>query len=268
MTRLVAWELEARGILYSNLNGSVPSEKRKELIDRFTDDPEVRVFLSTDAGATGLNLQAASYVINMDLPWNPAVLEQRIGRIYRMGQKRNIQVVNLVAVSSIEEQMLTKLKFKTDLFDGVLNGGEDEVFLDNGKLETLVRDLGFGAEEGGSERQRSAQTAASAPTAEPSVDEGTGIVEDTEPSRQREVEHAEDPSAMAEDEMTPDVIIAQGVSFLGNLVRTLQNADASQKLVDSLVKEDPVTGQASISIPVYGKEPVRQFIKLLSALLK
>lgn len=146
MTRLIAAELDKRGIAYSNLHGGVPSAKRKDLMDRFTDDPSARVFLSTDAGATGLNLQVASYVINLDLPWNPAVLEQRIGRIYRIGQQRKIQVINLVAVGTIEEQMLAKLKFKTDLFDGVLNGGEDEVFLDNNKLETLVTDLGFGEE--------------------------------------------------------------------------------------------------------------------------
>ena len=143
MTRLIAMQLQERGIGYSNLNGSVPSIKRKALMDRFTDDPDVRVFLSTDAGSTGLNLQAASYIINIDLPWNPAVLEQRIGRIYRIGQQRNIQVLNLVAQGTIEQRMLGTLSFKTGLFDGVLNGGEDSVFLDDNKLEKIVGELGF-----------------------------------------------------------------------------------------------------------------------------
>ena len=256
MTRLIAGELDAMGIAYSNLNGRVPSAKRKDLIDRFTDDPEVRVFLSTDAGATGLNLQAASYVINLDLPWNPAVLEQRIGRIYRMGQKRNIQVINLVAIGTIEEQMLTKLKFKTDLFDGVLNGGEDEVFLDNSKLETLVTDLGFG--------EGAAKESASGPTVE--------IVEEPEEKKPQEEISDVAPDPVSEDDSAdvPDseALIGQGISFLVGLMKTLKDPDASKRLVDTLVKEDPATGQASINIPVSDKDSVLQFVSLLGKLLK
>lgn len=256
MTRLIAGELDALGLPYSNLNGSVPSAKRKDLIDRFTDDPSVRVFLSTDAGATGLNLQAASYVINLDLPWNPAVLEQRIGRIYRMGQKRNIQVINLVAIDTIEEQMLAKLKFKTDLFDGVLNGGEDEVFLDNNKLETLVTDLGFGENA----------------DKEPVVPSAVEPVEETEEKRPVAESATVIPDPVSDegpsDVPASDVLIGQGVSFLGGLMKTLKNPDATKRLVDTLVKEDSVTGQASINIPVSNKETVMQFVSLLGKLLK
>lgn len=265
MTRLVAAELEKAGIGYSNLNGSVPSEKRKDLIDNFTDDPSVQVFLSTDAGATGLNLQAASYVINLDLPWNPAVLEQRIGRIHRMGQKRNIQVINLVAIGTIEEQMLTKLKFKTDLFDGVLNGGEDEIFLQNNKLETLVKDLGFVQEE-------TEDTAA--PEAEASADIKEGELEQKAP-QPKEIDARAEATDSEEDEpvleATPltksEELISQGVSFLGNLMKTLKNPDATQQLVDTLVHEDAETGKTSINIPVSSKESVLQFVKLIGTLL-
>ena len=256
MTRLIAGELDALGIPYSNLNGSVPSAKRKDLIDRFTEDPAVRVFLSTDAGATGLNLQAASFVINLDLPWNPAVLEQRIGRIYRMGQQRNIQVINLVSIGTIEEQMLTKLKFKTDVFDGVLNGGEDEVFLDNNKLETLVTDLGFG--EGAAK--------------EPAATEPAEAVEDIEEKKPQDEAADVIPDPVGEEDSgglpDADALIGQGISFLGGLVKTLKNPDASKRLVDSLVKEDPATGQASIRIPVSDKESVLQFVSLLGKMLK
>ena len=138
MTRLIAAELTKAGIGFENLHGGVPSVKRKELMDRFTDDPESRVFLSTDAGSTGLNLQVASIIINVDLPWNPAVLEQRIGRIYRIGQQRNIQVINLVASGTIEEQMLSTLKFKSSLFEGVLDNGEDSVFLETNRLDKIM----------------------------------------------------------------------------------------------------------------------------------
>ena len=131
MTRLIAYELDKMGIGYEYLHGGVPSAKRRDLIINFTDDPDSRVFLSTDAGSTGLNLQAGSIMINLDLPWNPAVLEQRIARIYRLGQERNVQVINLVAKDTIEEGMLGKLRFKTAMFEGVLDNGEDTIFLGN-----------------------------------------------------------------------------------------------------------------------------------------
>ena len=90
----------------SSSTAACRARKRKDLIDRFRDDPKCRLFLSTDAGGVGLNLQHASVVVNMDLPWNPAVLEQRIGRVHRLGQKRPVRVVNFVAQGTIEEGML------------------------------------------------------------------------------------------------------------------------------------------------------------------
>jgi superfamily II DNA or RNA helicase len=111
--------LRRLGLGYVKLTGDVPSAKRGDLIQRFFEDPECRVFLSTDAGGVGLNLQAASLVINLDLPWNPAVLEQRIGRAHRHGQKRSVQVINLVAQGTIEERMLDTLAVKRSVFAGV-----------------------------------------------------------------------------------------------------------------------------------------------------
>ena len=138
MTRLIAKELEKKEIEFEYLYGGVPSEKRKNLVDNFMNEPSSRVFLSTDAGSTGLNLQAAATIINVDLPWNPAVLEQRIGRIYRLGQQNNIQVINLVAPHSIEEGMLGKLRFKTSMFEGVLDDGEDSVFISDDKFTKMM----------------------------------------------------------------------------------------------------------------------------------
>ncbi len=62
----------------------------------FQTDPACRLFLTTNAGSTGLNLQAANTIINVDLPWNPAILEQRIARAHRMGQKNPVHVYKLV----------------------------------------------------------------------------------------------------------------------------------------------------------------------------
>lgn len=141
MTRLVAMELDKRGVRYEYLDGRVPSKRRGELVDDFTTLPESRVFLSTDAGSTGLNLQVASTLNNMDLPWNPAVLEQRIARIFRLGQEKPVQIINLVSKGSIEEGMINKLRFKKSMFEGVLDGGADTVFVDESKFKKLMDDL-------------------------------------------------------------------------------------------------------------------------------
>ncbi|MBQ7063223.1 MAG: DEAD/DEAH box helicase, partial [Bacteroidales bacterium] len=138
MTRLVAQELTQRGVKFEYLHGGIPSAKRKDLVNNFTDQPDCRVFLSTDEGSTGLNLQAASLIVNLDLPWNPAVLEQRIARIYRIGQQRNIQVINLVSADSFEEQMIARLKFKSSLFEGALDGGEDTIFANDDKFKGIM----------------------------------------------------------------------------------------------------------------------------------
>src|SRR5256885_8122661 len=112
---IIIRRLEARGIGYVSFHGGVPSEKRPELIGRFRDDPTCRVFLSTDAGSTGLNLQHASTLVNKELAWNPAVLEQRIARIHRIGQAQPVRVINFVAKGTIEEGMLSVLAFKRSL---------------------------------------------------------------------------------------------------------------------------------------------------------
>ena len=123
-------------------NGSVPSEQRGALVERFHSDANCRLFLSTDAGGVGLNLQhAAAVVVNMDLPWNPAVLEQRIGRVHRMGQARGVQVVNFVGQGSIEEGMLSVLAFKKSLFAGVLDGGDSSVHMQGTRLSQFMQSV-------------------------------------------------------------------------------------------------------------------------------
>jgi SNF2 family DNA or RNA helicase len=113
------------------LNGDVPAIQRKTIIEQFRDDKNLRVFLSTDAGGVGVNLQQANILINIDLPWNPAVLEQRIGRIYRLGQKKKIQVFNFISAYSIEHRILQLLEFKKSVFAGVLEEqGEDQVMIE------------------------------------------------------------------------------------------------------------------------------------------
>ncbi|MCC7414369.1 MAG: SWF/SNF helicase family protein, partial [Gammaproteobacteria bacterium] len=139
---LIVRRLEPKRWGHVLFHGGVPGARRGALVERFHKDPGCRVFLSTDAGGVGLNLQAAaSVVINMDLPWNPAVLEQRIGRVHRLGQTRGVQVVNFVARGAIEEGMLSVLAFKKSLFAGVLDGGPSEVFLGGSRLRRFMESV-------------------------------------------------------------------------------------------------------------------------------
>ena len=141
MARLMAMELDARGLSYAFLHGGVEDRKRNDIIEHFQNDSQCRIFLSTDTGSTGLNLQTAGILINLDLPWNPAVLEQRIGRIYRIGQDDPIQVLNLVSKDSIEERMIDRLRFKRSLFEGALDGGDDTIFLSEDRFQGFMESL-------------------------------------------------------------------------------------------------------------------------------
>src|SRR5260221_2561822 len=97
----------------------------------FHDDPKTSVMLLSDAGGVGLNLQrAANACINLELPWNPAVLEQRIGRIYRLGQRSPIDVYNLVNEQGIEARISAIVGAKQALFTSVFDGESDEVRFD------------------------------------------------------------------------------------------------------------------------------------------
>jgi len=121
MLNLTEPALEKLKLGWVKLTGDVPTKKRGALIEQFFEDPKCKVFLSTDAGGVGLNLQAASMVVNLDLPWNPAVLAQRIARAHRHGQLHTVNVVNLIAQGTIEERMLDTLSAKRAIFDAALN---------------------------------------------------------------------------------------------------------------------------------------------------
>jgi len=129
MLALTEPALEKLKVGWVKLTGSVPSAKRGALVERFFQDPQCKVFLSTDAGGVGLNLQAASMVINLDLPWNPAVLGQRIARAHRHGQRQPVNVINLIAQGTIEERMLDTLAAKRAVFDAALDAESDVVDL-------------------------------------------------------------------------------------------------------------------------------------------
>ena len=117
--------LEGMGAASLRLDGSVPQAKRRAIVSRFDEGSDARVLLLSNAGTTGLNLQSADTVVNVDVPWNPAVLEQRIGRAHRMGQTRPVQVYVLVTTETIEESMLGTLAEKDGLFQAILDPSSD-----------------------------------------------------------------------------------------------------------------------------------------------
>jgi SNF2 family DNA or RNA helicase len=142
MLDLIEPLVDKRHIEFVRLDGSVPQAKRQALVNRFQRDPRCALFMATNAGATGLNLQAADTVVNVDLPWNPAVLEQRISRAHRMGQKRPVHVYILVTEGTIEEGMLSTLSAKQTLALAALDPDSTvkEVSL-TGNIEELKRRL-------------------------------------------------------------------------------------------------------------------------------
>jgi len=141
MLELVAEHVAGRGLEHAWHTGSTPQAARRAEIRRFKRDAECRILLSTDSGALGLNLQAASVVVNLDIPWNPARLEQRIARAWRKQQRRAVQVVNLVAEDTIEHRMLHLLEQKRALAAGVVDGapGATAMALPSGRRAFLER---------------------------------------------------------------------------------------------------------------------------------
>lgn len=129
--KLIGQILRKHNIGFVELNGKVPVKLRGELIKKFESKPECQIFLSTEAGGAGLNLQAADILINFELPWNPAKKNQRIGRIDRLGQKsKNLTIYNFISKYSIEQNIAAGLLVKQSLFEGVLSENSTTNYLD------------------------------------------------------------------------------------------------------------------------------------------
>jgi superfamily II DNA or RNA helicase len=135
-----------------HLHGGLPVRRRPALIREFTAARGPAVFISTDAGGLGLNLQAADVVINLDLPWNPARLEQRIARVHRIGSKRTVQELLLVTRDSIEERILRLHETKRNVLANIwAKDGQEVIDAPGGSgafrqmVETLLKASGPGA---------------------------------------------------------------------------------------------------------------------------
>jgi superfamily II DNA or RNA helicase len=262
---IVIRRLEARGLGYVSFHGGVPSEKRPALVERFRSDPACRVFLSTDAGSTGLNLQHASTLVNMDLPWNPAVLEQRIARIHRMGQTRPVRVINFVSKGTIEEGMLSVLAFKRSLSAGILDGASGEISLGGSRLNRFMKDvesvtgnMGEGAAVAPAEEVSNIATA-----------DGAGAVKEVNAdvnNRAGEMALARtDGSGAPPRDTAPDPwqALAQiGAQFIG----ALSAANNPNAAPHPWIERDPASGAQILKMTLPPPEIVGQLANALSAL--
>ena len=132
MLRLAHWAvsdlLEDDGLRSVYFTGRESLKRRTQNLVELHDDPHTRILFASDAGGVGLNLQrAASACVNLELPWNPAVLEQRIGRIWRLGQSEPVEVYHLVAQDCIEARIASIVENKRQLFEGLFDGTSDTV---------------------------------------------------------------------------------------------------------------------------------------------
>ncbi|WP_449369954.1 DEAD/DEAH box helicase, partial [Thiomonas sp.] len=255
---IVIRRLEARGIGYVSFHGGVASEKRPVLLERFRDDPDCRVFLSTDAGATGLNLQHASTLVNMDLPWNPALLEQRIARTHRMGQKRPVQIVNFVAKGTIEEGMLSVLAFKRSLSAGILDGGLGEISLGGSRLNRFMKEVENVTGHAG-------ESAAMTPTEEL---DGAMPLAESSPVQNVQTQGHDIAGATEPQVPQPDgadawrALVQAGAS----LVAALQSAADPAVAMHPWIERDPVSGKRSLKLPLPPPEVLRQLANTVAAL--
>lgn len=235
MTSLVEQELTNHRVAFAHLHGGVPSSKRKALLDHFHNNPACLVFLSTDAGGVGLNLQSASTVINLDLPWNPAVLEQRIGRVHRHGQQHNVNVINLISKDSIEQRLLDVLKFKSSLFAGVLDGGEDKIFMGEDRFKRFMGQV---------------EQVAPTPTARP----------------------AGPPSAETQQQLLkvrdqPANLLSAAAGLFSNLAETFSDKQKAARLTASLIEKDQRTGKQYLKIPLENEQVVTDALNALNNVL-
>ncbi len=251
MTELVEELLQQRRWGYVHLHGGVPGRERKELTRALREERACRVFLSTDAGGVGLNLQSASAVINMDLPWNPAVLEQRIGRVHRLGQSRPVRVVNFVSEGTIEHGMLSLLAFKQSMFAGVLDGESDRVFMGEGAMARFMKTV---------------ETATSSiPQVTP-----TPLEPEPTPAAAEEGRHdrADESGQPALDVVALGEVLTRGASLLQELGRSLAAGQASQRGGGLPLLAQGTDGRPELRIPLPNSEVLAEWASAAGRLVQ
>jgi len=289
MNDLVAKALQEMDVEFRYLHGGIPGKDRGKLYTEFNEMPTVRVFLSTDAGGVGLNLQSAAWLINLDIPWNPGTLEQRIGRIYRLGQEKPVNIINLVAQESIEHNLLGVIQFKKSMAAGVLDDGEDAIFMGDSKfkqfmasVETITRDTVSGMASVTEDEMEKPIAEARPDRFDNHIVPNTAAVPTPERATEPKETAADDldipdekpsgaiPENIRIDNTTPnpEALIQNGLQFFSQIARTLNDRQATERLINSIVHKDEKTGQTYVKLPVESQESVEGMFKMLGNFLK
>ncbi|MGB1283592.1 MAG: DEAD/DEAH box helicase, partial [Polaribacter sp.] len=245
MLKLIGEMLTKEGITFTTLTGKVPVKKRGNLIKEFENNPDCSVFLSSESGGAGLNLQVADTVINFELPWNPAKKNQRIGRIDRIGQqKQKLYVFNLLSYDSIEMKIATGLLLKQNLFEGVLNTGSttDEVdFSEKGKsqfikqLEEVIKEDAFDSVENEEEI-----------TLEEELQEQLSEISETTQTTET-TEKIEEPAQKQETNFEQmEEVMTKGMEFLTGIY-AMSSGKSVENTTKPKVNVNKETGEVSIS---------------------
>lgn len=140
---MLAEFLSSRGMSVVTLNGALSMEERKHVQQEFAKD--TRILISTDAGGEGLNLQFCHVIINYDIPWNPMRLEQRIGRVDRIGQKKVVRALNLVFEDTVEHRVREVLEEKLNTILDEFGVDKTGDVLDSAQAGHLFDELYTGA---------------------------------------------------------------------------------------------------------------------------
>lgn len=274
--------LDAHKRAYAYFHGSLEQRKRKAVLDRFKQDPNCRILLCTDSGGVGLNLQEASAVIIMDQPWNPAILEQRVGRVHRLGQYRSVQVYHFIARGTIEHNMLDVIKFKSSVFKGVLDGGENEVFLGKTKINKFMETV----------EEVSASTTEEPPVAdaqEPDIFEEAPETVPAAVKSETSLGKPSDAGKAVAPETTPpgtetstttaappvqgwDSLLQAGMEFIGALANAFQptqttgapSQDKEKRPPRALIARDERTGTPQLRIPLPDPKTAGQLADMLT----
>jgi superfamily II DNA/RNA helicase len=241
MHKLIGEMLGKHKIGFTELNGTVPVKQRGDLIKNFENDPGCKVFLSTEAGGAGLNLQVADILIYFELPWNPAKKNQRIGRIDRLGQKSaKLTIYNLISRNSIEQHIAAGLLLKQNLFDGVLSRDSELSYVDFSikgrsqfiqQIEALIREQERPAEEPVILMQT--------PPVHPGEDKKAAALSGSvAPETERQVQQARE----------IEQIFQSGMQFFAGLFKMSTGVELNVK--DQKIEVDPQTGEVVMRFKV------------------
>ena len=145
MLDLIEYDFKRNNIKYLRFDGSLPHKKRGEILRNFKEDSTIPIIMiSLKAGGVGLNLVEANHVFLIDPWWNPAVEEQAVERVHRIGQKRKVEVVRFICRGSIEERMIELHKKKKDLFNSAINAENSEKKGENnGKIDKKLQNIEY-----------------------------------------------------------------------------------------------------------------------------